>query len=117
MPDAPHRTDLPEGLHVSLPASGPDGELPGVALLVLDRPDVLNALDFALIAALTDALEALDSNPACRVMVITGAGDRAFAAVAVIRQHAPRPPTSLMVDDHSSRGERINGTRKRIGVT
>src|SRR6266404_4609659 len=114
MPDAPHRADLPEGLHVSLPASGPDGELPGVALLVLDRPDVLNALDFALIAALTDALEALDSNPACRVMVITGAGDRAFAAGADIKELARQTPTSLTVDDDFHRWERIKRIRKPI---
>jgi len=113
-PDAPNRTDLPEGLHVSLPASGPDGELPGVALLVLDRPDVLNALDFALIAALTDALEALDSDPACRVMVITGAGDRAFAAGADIKELARQTPTSLTVDDHFHRWERIKRIRKPI---
>jgi enoyl-CoA hydratase len=113
-PDAPNRTDLPEGLHVSLPASGPDGELAGVALLVLDRPDVLNALDFALIAALTDALEALDSDPACRVMVITGAGERAFAAGADIKELARQTPTSLTVDDHFHRWERIKRIRKPI---
>src|SRR5258706_10757776 len=114
MPDAPHRADLPEGLHVSLPASGPDGGLPGVALRLRDRPDVLNARDFALIAALTDSLEALDSNPACRVMVITGAGDRAFAAGADIKELARQTPTSLTVDDDFHRWERIKRIRKPI---
>jgi enoyl-CoA hydratase/carnithine racemase len=56
--------------------------------VVLDRPNVLNALDFALIEALTDALEALDRDPACRAIVITGAGDRAFAAGADVPELA-----------------------------
>ena len=55
-----------ETLFVTLPAQSADGPLDGVALIVLDRHEVLNALDFALIAALTEALEALDRDPACR---------------------------------------------------
>ena len=52
-----------ETIHVTLPAPSADGPVDGVALVVLDRHEVLNALDFALIAALTDALEALDRTP------------------------------------------------------
>ena len=99
---------------VSLPASGPSGELDGVALVVLDRPDVLNALNFALIAELTDALEALDRDPSCRAIVITGAGDRAFAAGADIKELAAQTPTSLTVDDHFHRWERIKRVRKPL---
>jgi enoyl-CoA hydratase len=109
----PNRLDLP-ALHVSFPAPSADGELPGVALLVLDRPDVLNALDFALIAELTEALEALDRNPECRVMVITGAGDRAFAAGADVAELAEQTPTTLTVDDHFHRWERIKRIRKPL---
>jgi enoyl-CoA hydratase len=101
-------------LHVTLPAPGPDGDVEGVALVVLDRHEVLNALDFALIADLTDALEALDRDPACRAIVITGAGDRAFAAGADIRELAIQTPTSLIVDDHFHRWERIKHIRKPL---
>jgi enoyl-CoA hydratase len=47
--------------------------------LVLDRPDKLNALNGALVAALTGALDAAEANPEVRVIVIEGAG-RAFCA-------------------------------------
>jgi enoyl-CoA hydratase len=47
--------------------------------LVLDRPAKLNALNGALVAALTDALDVAEANPDVRVIVIEGAG-RAFCA-------------------------------------
>ena len=103
-----------ETVHVTLPAPSADGPLDGVALVVLDRPKVLNALDFALIEALTDALEALDRDAACRAIVLTGAGDRAFAAGADIPELAAQTPTSLTVDDHFHRWERIKRIRKPI---
>jgi len=101
-------------LHVTLPAPSADGPVDGVALVVLDRPDVLNALDFALIEALTDALEALDRDPACRAIVITGAGDRAFAAGADVPELARQSPTSLSVDDTFHHWERIKRVRKPL---
>ncbi|HET9681824.1 MAG TPA: enoyl-CoA hydratase-related protein [Candidatus Limnocylindrales bacterium] len=114
MTDAPTPTPAKALVRVSLPATGPSGEIDGVALVVLDRPEVLNALDFALIAALTDALEALDRDPACRAIVITGAGDRAFAAGADITELAIQTPTSLVVDDQFHRWERIKRIRKPL---
>ena len=104
--------ETPPLVRVTLPAPSPAGAVDGVALVVLDRPDVLNALNFALIEALTDALEALDRDPACRAIVLTGAGDRAFAAGADIRELAAQSPTSLTVDDHFHRWERIKRIRK-----
>jgi enoyl-CoA hydratase len=101
-------------VHVTLPAVGPSGELAGVAIVVMDRPEVLNALNFALIEALTDALEILDREPGCRAIVLTGAGERAFAAGADIGELAAQSPTSLTVDDHFHRWERIKRIRKPI---
>ena len=101
-------------IRVELPAAGPDGPLVGVALITLDRPEVLNALNFALIAELTDALERLDQDDACRAVVITGSGERAFAAGADIKELAQQTPTSLTVDDHFHRWERIKRIRKPI---
>ena len=101
-------------LHVQLPALGADGPVDGVAIVILDRHEVLNALDFALIAQLTDALESLDRDPGCRAIVITGAGDRAFAAGADIPELAAQTPTTLTVDDHFHRWERIKRVRTPI---
>ncbi|HEY2888812.1 MAG TPA: enoyl-CoA hydratase-related protein [Candidatus Limnocylindrales bacterium] len=101
-------------IRVALPAAGPDGLLDGVALVTLDRPEVLNALNFALIEQLTDALEALDRDDACRAIVITGAGERAFAAGADIPELARQSPTSLTLDDHFHRWERLKRIRKPI---
>jgi enoyl-CoA hydratase len=106
-------TDHPS-LHVTLPAPSAAGDVHGVALVVLDRHEVLNALDFALIANLTDALEMLDRDPACRAIVITGAGERAFAAGADIAELAAQSPSSLLADNHFHRWERIKRVRKPL---
>jgi enoyl-CoA hydratase len=76
-------------------ASAPAASLPGVALVTLDRPEALNALSFDLLDALAVELETLDRDPTCRVVVITGAGSRAFAAGADIRELAPQSDASL----------------------
>ena len=78
---------MPE-VRVDHPASHPvTGErLDAVALVTIDRPTVLNALDSATMAELVDALQRLDADDACRAIVVTGAGERAFAAGADIRE-------------------------------
>ena len=98
-------------IQVAFPAPGPGGSIEGVALITLDRPRVLNALDFRLIAELTDALEALDADPACRAIVITGSGERAFAAGADIRELAVQTPATLLAGDDFHRWERIKRVR------
>ena len=98
-------------VRVEFPAAGPDGAVDGVALVTIDRPEVLNALDFALIRELTDALEGLDVVPACRAIVITGTGERAFAAGADIRELATQTPTTLFSGDEFHRWERIKRIR------
>lgn len=47
---------------------------PEVAVVSLNRPDRLNALSFALVDELHDALDAIHANNRCRVVVLTGAG-------------------------------------------
>ena len=50
-----------------------------VAILRLNRPECLNALSWALVRELHEALDALDRDNRCRVVVLTGAG-RGFCA-------------------------------------
>ena len=51
----------------------------GVATITLNRPDKLNALDFAMVETITRQVEAWGLEPGVRVIVITGAG-RAFCS-------------------------------------
>jgi len=51
-----------------------------VALLVLDRPGALNAIDAAMRDSLIAALAQSNADAAVRSIVLTGAGDRAFSA-------------------------------------
>lgn len=50
-----------------------------VAVVTLNRPDKLNAIDIPLRLALADAIEAADGDPSVRAIVLTGAG-RAFCS-------------------------------------
>jgi enoyl-CoA hydratase len=114
---APSATDQPADdplVAVELPAPGPGGAVDGVALVTIQRPDVLNALSFDLLDALADALDALDGDPACRAIVLTGAGDRAFAAGADIRELARQTSISLLVEDRFSAWDRIGAVRKPV---
>ncbi len=52
---------------------------PAIALLRLNRPESLNALSWELVEELHAALDAIDRNNDCRVVVLTGAG-RGFCA-------------------------------------
>lgn len=65
---------------------------PGVALLTLDRPDRLNAMNHELVADLHDALDDVHADRSCRVAVITGAG-RGFCAGLDLRDGAAVPGT------------------------
>jgi len=67
--------------------------------VTLDRPEALNALSFELLARLGAALEALEADPACRAIVLAGAGERAFAAGVDIRDLATQTPDTLAAGD------------------
>jgi enoyl-CoA hydratase len=87
----------PALLRVDFPAG--TGPLQNVALVTLDRPRQLNALSFALVGQLGDVLSVLDADPLCRAIVITGAGERAFAAGADIADLMPETEGSLRAKD------------------
>ena len=101
-------------VQLAFPAVASRGPVEGVALVTLDRPEALNALDFALIEELVEALETLDADPRCRAIVITGAGTKAFAAGADIRELAVQTPVTLVSDNDFHRWERIKRIRKPL---
>jgi enoyl-CoA hydratase len=58
---------------------------PPIGRLTLDRPQAINALTLGMIRALRDALDAWAEDPAVRVVVIDGAGERGLCAGADIK--------------------------------
>ena len=61
-------------------------EQDGISVLTLNRPEVMNAFNFELLRALDDAIKALRFNPDIRVIIITGAGEKAFSAGADLKE-------------------------------
>jgi enoyl-CoA hydratase len=90
-------------IRVDAPLDGHDG----VALLTIDRPEARNALSFALLAELAVELERLDRDGRTRVAIITGAGDRAFAAGADIVELADQTPERLRAEGHFGAWDRL----------
>lgn len=51
-----------------------------IAIITIARPEKLNALDHAMVLALEHAAHRIESDPAVRVAIITGEGERSFCA-------------------------------------
>jgi enoyl-CoA hydratase len=68
-----------------------------IAIVTLNRPKELNALNTTLVGELATALEALDRDEAMRCIVLTGAGDRAFAAGADIKEMSDQSPIDMLL--------------------
>lgn len=56
-----------------------------VAIIKINRPEVLNALDKDVIAELSDAIDVASNNESIKVVIITGTGERLFSAGGDIR--------------------------------
>jgi enoyl-CoA hydratase/carnithine racemase len=65
----------------------------GIARVTLNRPDVRNALNQTMLRELDAALGALERDPAARVIVLSGAGDKAFCAGADLKGVGDRGTT------------------------
>ena len=59
-----------------------------IATLTLNRPEKLNAINYAMADELAAALDAMEARADVRAIILTGAGDRAFCAGADIPQFA-----------------------------
>ena len=64
----------------------------GIAVVTINRPEKMNALNAAVIAELDAAFAELDADPAVRGVIVTGAGDKAFVAGADIGELAKASP-------------------------
>src|SRR3954470_23588926 len=63
----------------------------GIAVVTLNRPDVLNALNLAMRDELWAALDAIEADPDVGVVLFRGAGERAFSAGADISEFGTSP--------------------------
>jgi enoyl-CoA hydratase len=85
-----------------------------VALIRLNRPDALNALNQKLMSELADALTAADQNDKVRCIILTGS-EKAFAAGADVREMAGKTFVDVYSDDlYGAEAERILRVRKPI---
>lgn len=59
-----------------------------IAVITINRPKSLNALNKETIEELSNALTSLEQNPDVRVLILTGSGEKAFVAGADIKEFA-----------------------------
>lgn len=84
-----------------------------IALIRLNRPKELNALNLELMGELRDALKELDADDNVRCIIITG-NERAFAAGADIKQMSNKNAVDMLLIDQFSTWDQIRKTKKPI---
>src|SRR5688572_19500861 len=84
-----------------------------VAVVTVNRPQVLNALNFATIDELRRAVLSLKHDPGVRAIVITGAGEKAFVAGADINELAVQTPAQGR--EHALRGQHVFDLVENLG--
>lgn len=86
---------------------------PHIAVIQLNRPKELNALNTQLMQELRDGLQALDANDDVRVIIIMG-NDQAFAAGADIKQMADKSAMDMLTMDQFATWDQIRKTKKPV---
>lgn len=81
----------------------------GVAVVTINRPDKLNALNDQVMAELADAAERIATDPAIKGAILTGAGPKSFVAGADIGDLAKQGPF-----DGKARAMRGQGVLRRL---
>ena len=84
-----------------------------VLVMTINRPQVRNALNAAALSELLRAIEAAEVDSGVRVVVLTGQGDKAFAAGADIRELAGC--TSTEARELARRGQSVGDRIERLG--
>lgn len=87
----------------------------GIARVTFNRPQARNALTFAMYERLAEVCVTIDRDPGVKVMVLTGAGDKAFAAGTDISQFRSfaTPEDALA---YEGRMDRVLGVLERCRV-
>src|SRR3712207_2508382 len=76
---------------------------PGIVRLTFNRPDKLNALSSPLMAEFDAHLSDIARDASIRVVILTGAGDKAFVAGADIAEYQGRQTGKFVAYQQSSR--------------
>jgi enoyl-CoA hydratase len=84
-----------------------------IALIELNRPKELNALNRQLMLEVLDALKKLDEDDNVRVIILTG-GEKVFAAGADIKQMATATAMDMVNIDQFSTWDQIRKTKKPV---
>src|SRR3954465_12072278 len=84
-----------------------------IAYVTLNRPKVLNALSKATIAELNEVFHDARDDAAVRGVILTGAGDKAFAAGADIAEMANDTPAEA--EDKTRHGQRLTTLIENLG--
>ncbi len=80
----------------------------GVAIVTLNRPQVMNALNTQLREEIVQMARELDAHPDVAVVIITGAGDRAFCAGADLKERGARTTEALYNERRFFRSRWVN---------
>lgn len=82
-----------------------------VAVITLNRPERLNAVNYEMVDTLRVVLDALEADSAVRALILTGAGERAFSAGADIHQfsRSVETGTETALRDFVRRGQALTG--------
>ena len=84
-----------------------------ISYITIDRPKVLNALSMATMDELRQAFAAAKDDPEVRVVILTGAGEKAFVAGADISELAQQSPISAK--EYTHRGQAIIDSIENLG--
>ena len=84
-----------------------------VALLTLNRPQSLNALSTALLHELQRAILDIRDDAGVRVVILTGAGTRAFAAGADLKELTELPPMAMQA--YAQAGQQVFQLIEQLG--
>ena len=84
-----------------------------VTLITINRPQALNALNSQVLRDLSAAFAAYDADPTQLCAVLTGSGEKAFAAGADIKEMADKPAADFFLEDFFSGWQsKVVATRK-----
>ena len=86
----------------------------GIALITFNRPKALNALNNELLKEFSAALDAIAADEDVRVLILTGAGDKAFVAGADITELATFK--ALQAKNFSRIGHEIIGRLQQLPI-